>query len=98
MQSVLSLHSILYFHFAVGWRFSLLAMGYILSGVLFAIKCCLPSEKEEFAQLLSSNSLLDGYHQSLMVQTAFGESCVRVSTLCNFMVLISWSGMQKQFM
>lgn len=45
---------------------------YIRSGVFFTIKCNLPSEEEEFAQLFLSNSLFDGYHHFLLNQTAFG--------------------------
>lgn len=69
---VLDLLYILYFPFAVGRFFSLLARVYIRSGVLFTINCTLPNEEEEFDQLLFSNSLLDGYHHSLLNQTAFG--------------------------
>lgn len=74
MQSVLNLHCILYFPFAVGCCSFLLARGYILSGVLFTINCNLRSEKEEFAELLFSNSFWDGYIHSLLNQTAFGHS------------------------
>lgn len=60
------------FSFCSRTLFLFIGKGYVPSGVLFAINCNLPSEKEEFAQLFFSNSLLDGYHHSLLNQTVFG--------------------------
>lgn len=53
-------------------RFSSLERGLEWLGTLFAINCNLPSETEEFTQLLLSNSLLDGYYHSVLNQTVFG--------------------------
>lgn len=79
-----SIKSVLYFIFAVGRCFSLFARDYVCSGMLFIINCSLPSEKQEFAQLLFSNSLLGGYHHSLLNQTAFGMCFMdKVPDLCS---------------
>lgn len=90
MQSVLNLLCTLCFTSAAGRRFSLLASRRARFGVLVTIKSNLPSEKEEFAQLLFSNSLLDGYHRSLLNQTAFGMCFT--DTVPNLYSVTLWSG------
>lgn len=99
---MLNLLYILYFPFAVGPCLSLLARLYIWSGVLFTINYNLPSEEEEFAQLLFSNILLDEYHHSLLNQTAFGmcftDTVPSLYSVCVFMVWIFWSGLGEWLM